>query len=213
VPPKDRDKHETPDHPSRRAVVNVDFSASASNEADPPSGPSNSAVEATPAALSEQLEKLAAEKQALMDTLVRRQADFENYRKRVEKERHHERHRGVEALIEHILPVLDAFDRALTASGDSAYTEYRKGFELIRRQLWETLAKQGLVRIEAMGQEFNPHFHHAIERVETTEHADGIVIGEMQPGYMFHDRVLRPAMVRVASAPESKSTHAAKRNE
>ena len=62
-----------------------------------------------------------------------------------------------------------------------------------------------------MGQEFNPHFHHAIERVETTEHADGIVIGEMQPGYLFHEKVLRPAMVRVASAPEPHSAHASKR--
>jgi len=146
-----------------------------------------------------------------METLVRRQADFENYRKRVEKERQQDRHRGVESLIERILPVLDAFDRALAGEGDSAYLDYRKGFELIRRQLWETLAKQGLVRIDAMGQEFNPHFHHAIESVETSEHADGIVIGEMQPGYLFHDRVLRPAMVRVASAPEPKSAHSSKR--
>jgi len=160
---------------------------------------------------SDEVAKLLAEKRELMDTLVRRQADFENYRKRIEKERHHDRHRGVEAVIEHILPVLDAFDRALAESDDSAYMEYRKGFELIRRQLWESLAKQGLVRIEAMGQEFNPHFHHAIERVETSEHADGIVIGELQPGYMFHDRVLRPAMVRVATTPESKTAHASKR--
>ncbi|HXQ25212.1 MAG TPA: nucleotide exchange factor GrpE [Candidatus Acidoferrales bacterium] len=160
---------------------------------------------------SDEVAKLLAEKRELMDTLVRRQADFENYRKRIEKERHHDRHRGVEAVIEHILPVLDAFDRALAESDDSAYMEYRKGFELIRRQLWESLAKQGLVRIDAMGQEFNPHFHHAIERVETSEHADGIVIGELQPGYMFHDRVLRPAMVRVATTPESKTAHASKR--
>ncbi len=95
-------------------------------------------------------------------------------------------------------------------SADPAYLDYRKGFELIRRQLWEALAKQGLVRIDALGQEFNPHFHHAIESVETTEHADGIVIGEMQPGYLFHERVLRPAMVRVASAPEPKSAHVSK---
>ncbi|HXX71933.1 MAG TPA: nucleotide exchange factor GrpE [Candidatus Acidoferrum sp.] len=157
------------------------------------------------AAVSEQLQKLLAEKQELTDTLVRRQADFENYRKRVEKERHHDRHRGVEALVEHILPVLDAFDRALAESSDSAYLEYRKGFELIRRQLWETLAKQGVVRIDAVGQQFNPHFHHAIERVETTDHADGMVVGELQPGYTFHDKVLRPSMVRVASAPEPES--------
>jgi molecular chaperone GrpE len=158
----------------------------------------------------DELTKLLAEKQELMNTLLRRQADFDNYRKRVDKERQQERHRGVESLIEQILPVLDAFDRALAASADPAYLDYRKGFELIRRQLWESLAKQGLVRIDSMGQEFNPHFHHAIESVETNEHADGIVIGEMQPGYMFHERVLRPAMVRVASAPEPKSARISK---
>lgn len=162
-------------------------------------------------ALADQIQKLTAEKQELTNTLVRRQADFENFRKRVEKERQQERHRAVESLVEQILPVLDAFDRALAGSEDPAYAEYHKGFELIRRQVWETLAKQGLVRIEAMGQEFNPHFHHAIDRVETEEHAEGIVVGELQPGYLFHGRVLRPAMVRVATAPEGKSVRALKR--
>jgi molecular chaperone GrpE len=159
----------------------------------------------------DEISKLLADKQELMNTLVRRQADFENYRKRVERERQQDRHRGVELLVEHILPVLDAFDRALAGENDSATSEYRKGFELIRRQLWEALAKQGLSRIESVGQEFNPHFHHAIESVETSEHSDGTVLGEMQSGYKFHDRVLRPAMVRVASAPEPKSAHATKR--
>jgi len=184
-------------------------------QVDPPSpkGSEEPAPERDAAALAEQVRKLLAEKQELMDTLVRRQADFENYRKRVEKERHLDRHRAAEAIIEHLLPVLDAFDRALADSSDSAYVEYRKGFELIRRQLWETLAKQGLVRIEPMGQEFNPHFHHAIARVETTEHADGIVIGELQPGYMFHDKVLRPAMVRVACAPEAQSARRSPRDD
>jgi molecular chaperone GrpE len=158
----------------------------------------------------DQLQKLLAEKQDLMNTLVRRQADFENFRKRVEKERAQDRQRATESLIEHLLPVLDAFDRALAQSSDSAYLEYRKGFELIRRQLWEALAKQGLVRIDALDQEFNPHFHHAIERVETSEHADGIVIGELQPGYLFHGRVLRPAMVRVATEPKSESARASR---
>ncbi len=157
-------------------------------------------------ATADQLEKLRAEKQELMDTLVRRQADFENYRKRVEKERQQEHHRGIEGLIESLLPVLDAFERALAVQDDPGYAEYRKGFELIYRQLWEALAKRGLERIESTGKEFNPHFHHAIERVETTEHADGIVVGELQPGYVFHGRVLRPAMVRVATnaAPAGK---------
>jgi molecular chaperone GrpE len=172
--------------------------------------PQERLAELEPKSAPDELSKLLAEKQELMNTLVRRQADFENYRKRVEKERQHDRHRGVESLIEHVLPVLDAFDRALASDSEPAYADHRKGFELIRRQLWETLAKQGLVRIDSIGQEFNPHFHHAIERVETSEHADGIVIGEMQPGYLFHDRVLRPAMVRVASAPEPKSAHVSK---
>jgi molecular chaperone GrpE len=150
------------------------------------------------AGVPDETQKLVAEKQELMDTLVRRQADFENYRKRVEKERQHDRHRGVESLIESILPVLDAFDRALETGDDPRYAEYRKGFELIRKQLWDLLAKQGVERIDAVGKLFDPHLHHAIESVETTEHEEDTVIAEMQPGYTFHDRVLRPAMVRVA---------------
>lgn len=150
-----------------------------------------------------ELKRLQDEKQELQNTLVRRQADFENYRKRIEKERHHDRHRGAESLIEHLLPVLDTFDRALAHGEGSASEEYRKGFELIRRQLWDVLSKQGVSRIESVGKEFNPHFHHAIEQVETSEYEDGVVIGELQPGYLFHDRVLRPAMVRVATRHDS----------
>jgi molecular chaperone GrpE len=74
---------------------------------------------------------------------------------------------------------------------------------LIRKQLWDLLTKQGVKRIEASGEQFNPHLHHAIESVEGTNQKEGTIIGEMQPGYMFHDRVLRPAMVRVASGKES----------
>jgi molecular chaperone GrpE len=156
--------------------------------------------------------KLLAEKQELMNTLLRRQADFENYRKRVEKERHQERHRGVELLIEQLIPVLDTFERALAGAGDGGSADYRKGFELIHRQLWDTLSKQGLVRIDSVGKEFNPHFHHAIGQVETSEHPDGSVVEELQPGYLFHERVVRPAMVRVATAPEAKSERIVRRD-
>lgn len=156
--------------------------------------------------LPEEYKKLLAEKEDLTNTLVRRQADFENYRKRVEKERHQERHRAVESLIESLLPVLDTFERALAATSDEpASGEYRKGFELIHRQLSDALTKQGVKRIEAVGKEFDPHVHHAIESVETTEQPDGFVLAELQPGYLFHDRVLRPAMVRVATAPATKA--------
>jgi len=150
-------------------------------------------------ALTEQSQKLAAEKQDLTNTLVRLQADFDNYRKRTEKERDQARHRGVENLIEQLLPVLDGFDRALAAHDDPAYEDYRKGFELIRKQLWDLVAKQGVLRIESVGKEFDPNVHHAVEHVPTNDYPDGAVIDEFQPGYTFHHRVLRPAMVRVAS--------------
>jgi molecular chaperone GrpE len=162
-------------------------------------------LEAASDAGTPDVQKLLAEKQELMDTMVRRQADFENYRKRIEKERHADRHRGVELLVEQLLPVLDAFDRALAGDENAANAEYRKGFALIRRQIWDALSKQGLKRIDSVGKEFDPHLHHAIERVETAAQADGTIIGELQPGYTFHDRVLRPAMVRVAAEPVSKS--------
>jgi molecular chaperone GrpE len=149
--------------------------------------------------LNEQIQKLAAEKQDLTNTLVRLQADFDNYRKRTEKESDQARHRGVENLIEQLLPVLDGFDRALAAHDDPAYEDYRKGFELIRKQLWDLLAKQGVHRIESVGKEFDPNVHHAVEHVPTNDYPDGAVIDEFQPGYTFHHRVLRPAMVRVAS--------------
>ncbi len=150
---------------------------------------------------AEEIQKLVAEKQDLQNMLVRRQADFENYRKRVERERQQERHRGAEQLIEQVLPVLDAFDLALKGQNSSANAEYRKGFELIRTQLWNALSKQGLQPIEAVGKQFDPNLHHAIENVPTADKPEGTVLGEMQTGYMFHDRVLRPAMVRVATAP------------
>jgi len=149
-----------------------------------------------------ELEKLVAEKTDLKNALVRLQADFENYRKRIERERHQERHRGAETLVENLLPVLDAFDRAISAHPDAAHDEYRTGFQLIRKQLFDVLAKQGLQKIETDGKRFDPHMHHAIERFETGDEPDGAILEELQAGYIFHGKVLRPAMVRVAVNPE-----------
>lgn len=163
----------------------------------------SAAAPAPESALAEQMQRLAAEKQDLTNTLVRLQADFDNYRKRTEKERDQARHRGVEHLVEQLLPVLDGFDRALAAHDDPAYEDYRKGFELIRKQLWDLLAKQGVHRIESVGKEFDPNVHHAVEHVPTSDYPDGAVIEEFQPGYIFHNRVLRPAMVRVASGRQN----------
>jgi molecular chaperone GrpE len=188
-----KDKHPEADEP-----IPVSGKAEAAAGAPPVDDPPSEE-----AVLGEQLRKLTAEKEELLNTLVRRQADFDNFRKRVEKERLQERHKGIEYVIEQLLPVLDAFDNALvSASSSGSATEYSKGFELIRRQLWDVLAKQGVARIESVGKEFDPHVHHAIAKVETGEHADGTVVSELQPGYTLHGRILRPAMVRVASEPE-----------
>lgn len=151
---------------------------------------------------SEEFARLKAEKEELANTMVRRQADFDNYRKRVERERKDEARRGAGRLLQDLLPVLDALERALRSHDNPVYDEYRKGVELIYRNLWDTLAKQGLERIAAEGKPFDPHYHEAIERVETSEHPDGAVLQVVQEGYLFDGRVLRPSLVRVAVAPE-----------
>jgi molecular chaperone GrpE len=153
------------------------------------------------ASLAAELEKLKAEKEELMQRLIRRQADFENFRKRTERDRHEEGRRGVERLILDLIPVLDAFDRALQAHDDPAYEEYRKGITLIRKQLWDAIARHGVQRIDAAGKMFDPHMHQAIERLESEEFPDGYIVAVFQDGYMFHGRVLRPAIVRVAVHP------------
>jgi molecular chaperone GrpE len=152
--------------------------------------------------VSDELEKLAAEKSDLKNTLIRLQADFDNYRKRTDRERHQERHRGAEIIVESLLPVLDGFDRAISSHRDAAHNEYREGFQLIRKQMLDALSKHGLQKVEALGKPFDPHFHHAIERVDTDEYPDDTVLEELQAGYTFHGKVLRPAMVRVAANPE-----------
>lgn len=178
--------------PNREADESVTAAAPAAEQNTAPAADGESP-------LVEQIKKLEAEKQELTNTMLRRQADFENFKKRVEKERSQERHRGVESVVEQLVSVLDAFDRALSGNHDPAFAEYRKGFELIRGQIWNTLSKNGLQRIDSVGKEFDPNLHHAIEKVETADHAEGVVVDELAPGYLFHGRVLRPAMVRVAT--------------
>ena len=158
-------------------------------------------------ALAAECAKLRAEKQELLQTLVRRQADFENYKKRIDRDRHEEGRRGVERLMMDLIPVLDGFDRALQAHDDPAYEEYRRGMMLIRKQLFDALARHGLERIDAAGKIFDPRFHQAIERTESNEYPDGFIEHVFQDGYTFHGRVLRPAIVRVVVHPgESANT-------
>ena len=155
-----------------------------------------------------EMAKLAADLEELRQTLQRRQADFENYRKRIEKERFEESKRATARVIEGLIPVIDGFEHALAAHREAEYETYRKGFELIYKQLLDNIIKLGAERIDPLGKPFDPHLHQAMDRTETTEHADGIILQTYQPGYIFHGRVLRPAMVRVAVHPSPASKEA-----
>jgi molecular chaperone GrpE len=163
-------------------------------------------------AVAEEIAKLRGDVDELQQLLIRRQADFENYRKRVERDRHEEGRRGVERLITELIPVLDVFDRALQGHDDSANDEYRQGMSLIRKQLWDVLTRHGVTRIDAGGKMFDPHFHQAIERVESKDYPDGSVTDVFQDGYLFHGRVLRPAIVRVAVHPAEAGSPGAMEN-
>ncbi len=163
------------------------------------------AVSADSARADAEMAKLAADLEELRQTLLRRQADFDNYRKRIEKERFEESKRATGRVIEGLIPVIDGFEHALAAHREAEYENYRKGFELIYKQLLENVTKLGAERIDPVGKPFDPHLHQAVDRAETTEHADGTIMQVFQPGYLFHGRVLRPAMVRVAVHPSGAS--------
>lgn len=170
----------------------------------PTPAPENSSTENSTAPSTEAadaLEQFRRDREELTRTLQRLQADFDNYRKRITRDRAAESSRSIALVVEQMLPVLDGFERALAAHTDPSYEDYRKGFDLIYRRLWESLARLGLERIEAEGKPFDPHVHQAVERVDSADHVDGTVLAEMQAGYRFRERVLRPAMVRVAVHP------------
>jgi molecular chaperone GrpE len=171
------------------------------------SGPSNEPEELVGDAGTAEAEvaKLAADLNDLRQTLQRRQADFENYRKRIDKERAEDSQRTTARLIETLIPVIDGFEHALAAHREAEYENYRRGFELIYKQLVDNLAKLGVERIEPLGKQFDPHLHQAMDRMETDAHEDGTIVQVYQPGYVFHGRVLRPAMVRVAVNPSVAS--------
>lgn len=151
------------------------------------------------AAIVAERDRLAAEKADLADRLLRARAEFDNARRRAERERSEFLQFAAMDLVKDVLPVLDDFERALKV--ETADRNYAKGVELIYQRLYETLKKLGLEPIEAAGRPFDPNLHQAVERVETDEAEDHTVIGEFQRGYNFKGKLLRPAMVRVAVKP------------
>jgi molecular chaperone GrpE len=150
-------------------------------------------------AIRAERDNLRTERDELKELLLRRQAEFDNFRKRSEREKSDfSQYAGMEVVRE-LLPVLDDFERALTTECGNA--EYAKGVAMIYNRLAEGLKKQGLEPIETTGKTFDPHLHQAVERVETKDAEDNTVLGEFQRGYFFKGKLLRPAMVRVAVNP------------
>ena len=144
-----------------------------------------------------ELQKLKSERDTLLDRLARLQAEFENSRKRVAREQQEFRDFATADAIKALLPALDSFERALQ-SPSTQLNEFRNGIELIYKQLQDALNKLGVRPVPAKGERFDPHVHEAIEMVDTTEVPDHQVMDELQRGYKLKDRLLRPAMVRVA---------------
>jgi len=152
-------------------------------------GPAASTVESD-------LQKVRAERDSLLDRLARAQAEFENARRRASKEQQESRDYALADALRTLLPVVDSLDRALKVKSEG--NEFRQGVELIYRQLQAALAKLSVQPIAAIGEPFDPRYHEAIEMVETSAAPDHQVIEELQRGYNFKDRLLRPAMVKVA---------------
>ena len=169
------------------------------SDVSPDAGLPSETLEGQLAAVSAARDRLAAEKGELGDRLLRARAEFDNARRRAERERSDFLQFAAMDLVKEVLPVLDDFERALKV--ETADRNYAKGVELIYQRLYDTLKKLGLEPIETAGRPFDPNLHQAVERVETDEAEDQAVLGEFQRGYNFKGKLLRPAMVKVAVKP------------
>lgn len=149
------------------------------------------------AALRAQLEKLQGERNQLLERLARLQAEFENARKRAAREQQEYKDFALADALKNLLPIVDSFDRALQTKVQKP-EDFRAGVELIRKQFHDALEKLGLRPIPAKGEPFDPRLHEAIEMVDTDAVKDHHIVDELQRGYKLKDRLLRPAMVRVA---------------
>ncbi|MGE0451415.1 MAG: nucleotide exchange factor GrpE [Vicinamibacterales bacterium] len=144
---------------------------------------------------------LRQERDDYYDRLLRKSAEFDNYRKRIERERREQAEQAVVDLLLDLLLVVDDFDRALTAeSGAADASSYRKGVELIHGKLHDLLKKRGVTPIEAVGADFDPNLHQAVLHEPTPGRRENEVIEELRKGYMLRDRLLRAALVKVAKA-------------
>jgi len=150
----------------------------------------------------EQVEELRRERDDLQDQLLRRRAEFENYRKRVERDRQQAGMDSVAAVLKALIPTIDNLDRALEAPGSEGL---RQGVELIRRDLLSLLESEGVVRQDPKGERFDPERHQALSHEKAPGHEEGTVVEVFGKGYTYKDRLLRPALVKVAKGDDDDS--------
>ena len=179
--------------------LDVEHELPAAEENEPDAPPAQ--AERPAAAGESEVQKLKSERDALLDRLARLQAEFENARRRSAKEQQDFKDFAAADTIKTLLPALDSFERALNTPA-AGLNEFRGGVELIYKQLQDALAKLGVRQVLAKGETFDPHVHEAIEMVETDQAPDHQVIEELQRGYKLKERLLRPAMVKVANNPK-----------
>ena len=158
------------------------------------------ATEQAPAGADDDASRLQRERDELQDRLLRKSAEFDNYRKRIEKERREQAEWAAADVLGEVIAVLDDFDRALAADAPAEAQGYRAGVELIHRQLGDLLRKRGVKPLETLGADFDPHLHQAVAYEESPGAREGEIIGELRKGYRLGERLLRPALVRVAKA-------------
>jgi molecular chaperone GrpE len=154
--------------------------------------------------LERELEQTRAKGEEHLYNWQRSAADFANFKRRTDEERSAATRFSAALLIGKLLSVLDDFDRALESVPPDAHDAWIEGVQLVERKLRSVLESEGVKPIGAVGQPFDPNLHEAVAHEQTAEHADNEVIGEVQRGYMLHDRVLRPSLVRVANNPKER---------
>ncbi len=148
---------------------------------------------------AEALEAIRRERDALQDRLLRTAAEFENYRKRIDRERREQSETAAAHVLTDLIQIVDDLERALTAPTAGDPDAYRKGVELILHQMHELLRRRGVTRIDTSGADFDPHVHQAVTQEASETHREGEVMEELRRGYMLGERLLRPAMVKVAT--------------
>tara|TARA_B100001123_G_C15337074_1_gene1033276 strand:+ start:4669 stop:5265 length:597 start_codon:yes stop_codon:yes gene_type:complete len=172
--------------------ISAETTEKASDQNDPPKE-----MEISSEAMLTEVRK---EKEELYDQLLRSTAEFENYRKRIERERRERSALAATDIMLELLAVIDDLERAIHAPAENNAETYRQGVELILRQMLELLRKRDVKPIEALGVDFDPNYHEAVVHEPSTDHKDGEVIEELRRGYTIGGRLLRPSMVKVAKS-------------